>query len=141
MSAVLIVENDKNQRLLLQEELQADGHDARAAASAGEALETVSLNMPDLVVLDIAMPGMDGLDLLGKLLGLDHRLPVVIYTGYSSYRDNFLSWAADAYVTKRSDLSELKRTIHAVLDCRRNGDGSRSRGGGRPVEGGTGELR
>ena len=65
------------------------------------------------------MPGMDGLDLLGRLLDIDNALPVVIHTAYGSYRDNFMSWAADAYVIKQSDAAPLKRTIRRVLASRR----------------------
>ena len=121
MAAILIVEDDRNQRLWLQEELEFDGHTVATAANAAEALDAVRDAMPDVVVLDIAMPGVDGLDLLGKLLDINNQLPVVIHTAYSSYQDNFMSWAADAYVIKQSDLSQLKHTIRQVL-ASRHGD-------------------
>jgi len=115
MPAILIVEDDKNQQLLLSEELAEEGYTILTASSGHEALETVSRTMPDLVILDLAMPGMDGLELLGKLLGINNRLPVIIHTAYSSYQDNFMSWAADAYVIKQSDLGELKETVRSIL--------------------------
>jgi len=120
MAAILVVEDDKHQRLLLQEELEFDGHMVLAAANAREALDAVARAMPDLVVLDIGMPGMDGLELLGKLMDANNKLPVVIYTAYASYQDNFMSWAADAYVVKQSDLSDLKRSIRNVLGTRQD---------------------
>jgi DNA-binding NarL/FixJ family response regulator len=61
------------------------------------------------------MPGMDGLEALGKLLAEDPKVPVVLNSAYSSYKDNFLSWSADAYVVKSSDLTELKETIRRLL--------------------------
>jgi len=115
MAAILIIEDDRNQRLLLEEELAGEGYTILTAASGTEALTILERTMPDLVVLDLAMPGMDGLELMGKLLGLNNRLPVVIHTAYSSYQDNFMSWAADAYVIKRSDLAELKGAVRGVL--------------------------
>lgn len=118
MAAILVVEDDRNQRLWLQEELELDGHAVMSAANADQALQAVRRAMPDLVVLDLAMPGIDGLDLLGRLLDLNHRLPVVIHTAYASYKDNFMSWAADAYVVKQSNLQPLKQTIHRVLASR-----------------------
>ena len=120
MAAILVVEDDKHQRLLLQEELEFDGHMVLAAANAREALDAVARAMPDLVVLDIGMPGMDGLELLGKLMDANNKLPVIIYTAYASYQDNFMSWAADAYVVKQSDLSDLKRSIRNVLGTRQD---------------------
>ena len=115
MAAILIVEDDKNQRLLLEEEFAGEGYTILTAANGAEALDTLKRTMPDLVVLDIAMPGPDGLELMGKLLGINNRLPVVIHTAYSSYQDNFMSWAADAYVIQRSDLAELKGAVRTIL--------------------------
>ena len=48
-----------------------------------------------------------------------NELPVVINTAYSSYKENFLSWSADAYLTKSADLSELKGTIRSILEAGR----------------------
>ncbi|HPD15542.1 MAG TPA: response regulator [Planctomycetota bacterium] len=119
MAAILIVEDDRNQRLLLQDELGSQGHSIATAANGHEALDTVARFMPDLVIVDIAMPEMDGLELLGKLLAINNHLPVIIHTAYASYKDNFMSWAADAYVVKRGDLTELTNTIERVLSQHR----------------------
>jgi DNA-binding response OmpR family regulator len=73
---------------------------------------------PDLVVLDIRMPGVDGLDALGRILARNPRTPVVLNSGYSSYKDSFLSWSADAYVIKSSDTYELRTKIRELLDRR-----------------------
>jgi CheY-like chemotaxis protein len=62
---------------------------------------------PDLVVLDIRMPGMDGVELMQRILEHNKELPIIINTAYSSYRDNYLTWAADAYIVKSSDVSDL----------------------------------
>ena len=115
MSAILIVEDDKNQRLLLEEELQEEGYCTLTAANGEEALETVRRAMPDLVVLDLAMPGIDGIELLSKLLSMNKQLPIVIHTAFSSYQENFMTWAADAYIIKHSSCRELKITIRDVL--------------------------
>jgi len=115
MAEILVVEDDKNHRLLLEEELGTEGHKVTSVANAREALDRVTQAMPDLVIADISMPGMDGLELLGKLLAINNKLPVILHTAYTSYKDNFMSWAADAYVVKRGDLSELKKAIHQLL--------------------------
>jgi DNA-binding response OmpR family regulator len=115
MADLLIVKNDQDQRTLLEEGLQEEGHFTRSAARAANALEQVRSNMPDLVVLDLAMPGMDGIELLWKLLAINSRLPVVIHTAYPSYKDNFMTWGADVYVVKQSDIGELKTSIRQIL--------------------------
>jgi len=115
MGLLLVVEYDNNQRLLLQEALEEEGYTVLSAANAEDALDSVRMTMPDLVVSAVQMPGMDGLELLGKLLAINSRLPVVIHTAYGCYKDSFMSWSADAYVLKQSDLSELKDSIRGIL--------------------------
>ena len=71
-----------------------------------------------LRVLDIRMPGPDGIETMGRMLSRDNRLPVILNTAYSSYKESFLSWSADAYVVKSSDLTELKAKIREVFAAR-----------------------
>jgi DNA-binding response OmpR family regulator len=58
---------------------------------------------------------MDGIEALGHILSKDGTIPVVLHTAYSSYKDNFMTWSADAYVVKSADLSELKSRLREVL--------------------------
>ena len=115
MKKILVVDDEKNIRSLYEKELQDEGYAVTLAGNGREALERFNSDRPDLVVLDIRMPGMDGLEALGKLLAEDPKVPVVLNSAYSSYKDNFLSWSADAYVVKSSDLTELKDTIRRLL--------------------------
>src|SRR5512143_2687060 len=98
MSKILVVEDEKSLRLLYKQDLEQDGHSVITAGTAIEGLEALESESPDLVVLDIRMPGMDGLECMGRILDRNPRIPIVLNTAYSSYRDNFLSWSADAYV-------------------------------------------
>ena len=118
MPTVLIVDDDQNQRLLYQEELSYEGYDVVEAASGQEAIGIVQDDGIDVVVLDIAMPGMDGVEALSRILAIDNKMPVVLNTAYSSYKDDFMTWAADAYVVKSSDLSGLKRQIAEAVKKR-----------------------
>jgi CheY-like chemotaxis protein len=65
------------------------------------------------------MPGMDGIETLGKLRAKDRRIPVVLLTAYSTYRENFLTWSADAYVVKSGDLTEYKAKLRELTTLRR----------------------
>jgi len=67
-------------------------------------------------VLDIAMPGMNGVETMAKMLDMDRQLPIILHTAYPSYKDDFMTWAAEAYVIKSSDLSELKEQIAKALE-------------------------
>jgi DNA-binding NarL/FixJ family response regulator len=60
------------------------------------------------------MPEMSGLETMGFILKLKYKLPVIIFSAYSGYRNDALAMAADAYVVKSSDLSELKKRVHEL---------------------------
>ncbi len=112
---ILVVDDEINQGMLYEQELEDDGYDVDVANSGQQALEMVKEGGYNLVVLDVGMPGMDGLEALGRMLSMDNKLPVILNTAYPSYKDNFMSWAADAYVVKSSDLTELKECISKSL--------------------------
>ncbi len=118
MARLLIVDDDKNLALLYEQELTDEGYDVDVVNDAKSAIDRVESDPPDLLVLDIQMPGMDGIEALSHILGKNNQLPVVLNTAYSNYKDNFMTWSADAYVVKSSDLTELKTTIEDVLKRR-----------------------
>jgi DNA-binding response OmpR family regulator len=112
---ILIIEDNENERLLYKEELEKEGYEVLTASSGKEGLSFIEKEKLDLIILDLRMPEMDGLEVLGKILSKRKNLPVIIYTSYSQYRNNFLSWAADAYIIKSSDMVELKNKIREML--------------------------
>ena len=116
MKTILVVDDDEAIRTLLQEELEDEGYKVLIATNARDALKMVEAEPLDLVVLDIRMPGMDGLEALPRILGIKEGLPVIMNTAYSQYQDSFMSWAADAYVVKSSDLTELKEKIKELVN-------------------------
>ena len=116
MKTILVVDDDEAIRTLLQEELEDEGYKVLIAINARDALKMVEAEPLDLVILDIRMPGMDGLEALPRILGIKEGLPVIMNTAYSQYQDSFMSWAADAYVVKSSDLTELKAKVKELLD-------------------------
>ncbi len=118
MNRVLIVDDEPHLRLLYETELRRAGYETMTADSALQGLEYVETMKPDLVVLDIRMAGMDGVEALQRIIERDNTLPVVLNTAFSSYQDNYMTWAADAYVTKSSDVTELLETVNRILNAR-----------------------
>jgi len=118
MATILFVEDEDNLRELYVDELGREGYKVLLASDGKEAVEMSQEHSLDLVVMDIRMPKMDGIEAMGRILSCNNTVPIILNTAYSSYQDNFMSWAADAYVVKSSDLTELKQTIREVLDAR-----------------------
>ncbi len=115
MKTVLVADDEVSIRKLYQRELSREGYSVLFASNAQEAIKMARENQPDLVIMDIRMPGMDGIEAMGRILEERNETPIVLNTAYSSYKDSFLSWSADAYVTKSSDLTELKETLRNIL--------------------------
>jgi CheY-like chemotaxis protein len=122
MEKILCIDDDSSLLLLYQEELSEEGYEVIVDRNGKEALEKYDRESPDLVVLDIRMPIMDGLETLNALLGRNRQLPVILNTAYSTYRDNFMAWGAEAYVLKSSDLTELKEKIREALAKKKKSD-------------------
>ncbi len=112
---ILIADDEDNIRFLYKEELEDEGYEVFLAANAEEAIAKAREEHPDLVTLDIKMPGMDGLELLGKLKKENNNVPVILCSAYGSYKQDFRVWSSDAYVVKSADLKELKSTIKEIL--------------------------
>lgn len=116
---ILIADDEPNLRLLYKSELEADGYEVVIAKDGQEAVHKAATEDIDLVVLDIRMPGMDGIEALGKIIDGRRTLPVILNSAYSAEKDNFMTWSADAYVVKSADVEVLKKKIREVLEHRR----------------------
>lgn len=116
---ILIVDDEENIRFLYEQELIDEGYETLLARDGKECLEKVKQESPDLIVLDIRMPRMDGLEAIGKIIEINKNIPIIINSAYSTYKDDFMSWAADAYVVKSYDLDSLKTAIKDVLQKKR----------------------
>jgi DNA-binding response OmpR family regulator len=117
MPKVLIVDDEKHIRLLYAEELEEEGYDVALASDGEGILELIGKEEPDVVVLDIKMVSSNGLDVLQEIRNKFYNLPVILCSAYGSYKVDIKSIAADAYVVKSSDLTELKNKIVQVLEA------------------------
>jgi CheY-like chemotaxis protein len=115
MKTILVVEDDKNQLLLYKQELSLEGYNVITAEDGQESLKKVKEQLPDLIIMDINMPKMNGIESMNNILSEHKNIPIIINTAYSSYKDSFRSWSADAYIIKSSDLTELKNKIKELL--------------------------
>jgi len=116
MRNILIVDDEEGIRGLYEMEFQSEGFQTYSVSSGREALKYFEDRRPvDLVILDIKMDNMDGLDVLEELRSKTVGVPVILNSAYSTYKNNFTSWLADAYLVKTSDLTELKEKVRELL--------------------------
>jgi DNA-binding response OmpR family regulator len=70
---------------------------------------------PDLVTLDVMMPGMDGIEVLRRIREKNPSVPVLLLTAFGEFKQDFSTWASDAYIVKSADVTELKQTVRRLL--------------------------
>ena len=115
MKRILIVDDDAAIRLFYEEELSEEGYDVLSSDGEKGLLELVAAKRPDLIVLDIKLGRRSGLNLLKDVRNTFHRIPIIVTAAYPTYQIDPKSVGADAYVTKNSDLTGLKRQIEKSL--------------------------
>jgi CheY-like chemotaxis protein len=116
MKKILIVDDEEVIRMLYGEELEDEGYTVITTGTGHGLVELIEREQPDLIVLDIKMAEHDGLDLLQDIRKEFYNIPVILCSAYSSYKGDLKSIAADYYVVKSADLSELKQKILMALE-------------------------
>lgn len=112
---ILLVDDEESIQLLYREEFEEEGYIVDSAYNGFEALEKFRENPPDLVILDINMPGMNGIEVLRQMKEFRANLPVILSSAYQEYKQDFGSWASEAYVVKSANMDELKATVRKHL--------------------------
>ena len=115
-SAVLVVDDDGPIRRMLERTLSAEGYEVAGAADGGEALAAVDRSVPDLIVLDVAMPGIDGLSVCRRLRKKGFALPILLLTARDEVADRVqgLDAGADDYLVKPFAAEELLARVRAL---------------------------
>jgi CheY-like chemotaxis protein len=108
---ILIVDDEEHIRMLYKEELLEEGYDVLTAGDGEEALKIVEKEVLDLVIMDVRMPKMGGIEALRKVKEIKPDLPVLLNTAYSEFKLDFGSWASEDYIIKSSNLEDLKTAV------------------------------
>ncbi len=115
MRTILLVEDDPTTSARVACELEEEGFRVCGAAGDREAFALMERESISLVVVDPAVGGMSGLDLMRRIIERSPRIPIVIYSSDPELRENFGCWAADHFVLKWGDPEGLRGAIREAL--------------------------
>src|SRR5688500_13613996 len=125
MADILVIDDDVSVAQALRRFFESEGHRTRVAASVGDGLASAGADPPDLVMMDVRMPGLDGLAGLSQLQQQHPGLCVVMMTGYGTSQTSIdaIRGGAFDYLTKPVDLAALRQVTARALQSRAHADG------------------
>jgi two-component system, response regulator, stage 0 sporulation protein F len=115
MKKILLVDDEEGIQMLYREELEDEGYEVISAYTGEEGIKKFKEESPDLVILDIQMPGMNGIETLRQMKMDNPKLPVILSSAYNEYKQDLGAWASDEYVVKSSNINDLKEAVRKHL--------------------------
>jgi two-component system nitrogen regulation response regulator GlnG len=112
---ILIADDNPAMQQTLKDLLRDRGFDVNLAKDGYEALSILKNNPPDLLILDVVMPGKDGLSVFSTIKNLYPKTKVVIYTAHEKYKDTIYSRLAHKFLIKGEDVRQLLETVEELL--------------------------
>lgn len=117
MKSILVVDDEARIRELFADELEDAGYKVVTADTADEAISMMSFGKPDLLILDIRMPGKTGLEMIEELRQTNPDLPIIVCTALRGLHDDYTMWEGhvQAYLTKPVDMAELRAKVKEAI--------------------------
>ena len=114
--SILVVDDEEHILRLYEKEFCEEGYQVKTAKGVEEGIKIAQKGEVEVVILDIKMEGKNGLESLSDFRRANRNLPIILNSAYSTYKSDFQSWLADAYVVKSSNLDELKRRVKELVN-------------------------
>jgi DNA-binding response OmpR family regulator len=112
---ILLVDDEENIQIIYREEFEEEGYEVLPALNGFVGLERFKSDKPDLVILDILMPGIDGIEVLRQMKMLNPAVPVILSSAFQEFKRDLGTWASDEYVVKSGNLDELKSAVKRLI--------------------------
>lgn len=115
MKRILLVDDEEDIRGLYRDVFEDEGYRVATAKDGHEALEEFQKSRPDLVILDIQMPDMDGINVLRQMKMHDSTVPIILSSAYQEYKQDLGAWASEEFIVKSGNLGDLKAAVRKHL--------------------------
>lgn len=117
---VLIVDDQKGVRRLLEELFKKEGYEVNVAVDGKDSIEKVKAYTPDVILMDMKMPNMNGLEASEEIIKYDHTIPIIMMTAYGEMEvvQKALEAGVKKYITKPFDIIDLRNLVREVLEQR-----------------------
>ena len=115
MKKILLVDDEESIQILYREEFEDEGFIVISALDGEEGLEKFKVENPDIVILDLHMPGMNGVEVLRQMKRLKPKVPVILSSAYQEYKRDIGTWASEEYIVKSGNLEGLKEAVKRLL--------------------------
>lgn len=112
---LLLVDDEEAIQMVYRAEFEDDGYLVISALNGQIGLDKFKEEQPDLVILDIQMPGLNGVEVLRQMKMLNPAVPVILSSAYQEFKRDLGTWASDDYVVKSGNLDDLKATVRRLL--------------------------
>jgi len=115
MKKILLVDDEPSIQIVYREEFEDEGYEVLSALNGEEGLEIFQAEKPDIVILDINMPGMNGIEVLRQMKQQRSDIPVILSSAFQEFKRDISSWASEEYIVKSGNLDKLKDAVKRLL--------------------------
>lgn len=115
MQKILLVDDEASIQIVYREEFEDEGYEVISAMDGEEGLQKFEQENPDIVILDIHMPGMNGIEVLRQMKMQKPEIPVILSSAYQEFKRDISTWASEEYVVKSGNLDGLKEAVKRLL--------------------------